>query len=72
LRRNHPDERLLCFAERAATVRAYFAALRSDRGVGMLTAAESRIASGRLPREELLALFAPKAQGAREPAAHAG
>ena len=68
LRRAHPHERVLCFSERATTVRAFFAALRHEPGVGMLTATESRIASGRLPREELLALFAPNAQGAPQPA----
>jgi hypothetical protein len=36
----------------------------------MLTASEARIASGRIGRDELLALFAPRAQGARTPTAH--
>ena len=38
-----------------------------ETGVGLLTAREARIASGRLARDELLARFAPRAQGARAP-----
>jgi superfamily II DNA or RNA helicase len=68
LRVRHPAARILAFSEYAATVRAYFALLRADNGIGMLTASEARIASGRLPREALLARFAPRAQGAPDPA----
>jgi hypothetical protein len=67
IRRAHPDERILCFAELATTVRAYHSALRWETGIGMLTASEARIASGRLARDELLARFAPAAQGASAP-----
>jgi len=49
LRAEHPDARILAFSEFATTVRAYFALLRAEAGVGMLTAGEARIASGRLP-----------------------
>ncbi|MFL5620072.1 MAG: helicase-related protein [Gemmatimonadaceae bacterium] len=70
LRRAHEGEAILAFSESATTVRAYWSALRGDAGCGMLTAREARIASGRLGREELLARFAPRAQGARPPAAH--
>ena len=69
IRAEHPDARILAFSEFASTVRAYFALLRTDPGVGMLTASEARIASGRLPRGALLARFAPVAQEAREPVA---
>ena len=68
LRVAHPDTRILAFSEFATTVHAYFALLRADAGVGMLTASEARIASGRLPRDALLERFAPAAQGARDPA----
>jgi len=67
IRRAHPGERVLAFTERATTARAFFALMRSDAGVGMLTAQEARIASGRLSREELLARFAPSARGASMP-----
>ena len=70
VRSAHADASILAFSESASTVRAYFAALRARPGVGMLTASEARIASGRVARDELLALFAPRAQGARTPAAH--
>ena len=63
----HRDAAVLAFSQSATTVRAYFAAMRSDSGVGMLTASEARIASGRLSRDELLARFAPLAQGASAP-----
>jgi superfamily II DNA or RNA helicase len=67
LRATHPDERVLGFSEFASTVRAYHALMRADAGVGMLTARDARIASGRLRRAELLARFAPRAQVMREP-----
>ncbi len=65
LRQRHAGERLLVFSERAATIAAVYALLRGEPGVGMLTANAARIASGSLPRAELLARFAPRAQGAR-------
>ncbi|MFL5608684.1 MAG: helicase-related protein [Gemmatimonadaceae bacterium] len=68
VRAAHPGEKVLAFSELASTVRAYHALMRSDVGVGMLTAHDARIASGRVPRADLLARFAPHAQGAREPA----
>jgi superfamily II DNA or RNA helicase len=67
LRVDHPDARILAFSEFASTVRACFRLLASDHGVGMLTANEARIASGRLSRDQLLDRFAPSARGAREP-----
>jgi len=68
LRADHPDERILAFSEFATTVRAYFALLRADAGVGMLTSSEARIASGRLRRDALVERFAPAAHGVRDPA----
>ena len=67
LRSDRPGVRILAFSEFASTIRTYFGLLASDAGVGMLTASEARIASGRLPRDELLDRFAPSAQGARQP-----
>jgi superfamily II DNA or RNA helicase len=67
LRLRHPGERILAFSELASTVRAYFAAMRGDAEVGLLTASDARIASGRLPRDALLARFSPRAQGAAAP-----
>ena len=68
IRRAHPRERVLAFSELASTVRAFHAQMHHDAGVGLLTAHDARIASGRLPRAALLARFAPLAQRAREPA----
>jgi superfamily II DNA or RNA helicase len=67
LRASLAGERILAFSELATTVRAYWTALRSDPGVGMLTSHEARIASGRVTRPELLARFAPRARGAPTP-----
>jgi superfamily II DNA or RNA helicase len=67
LRVDHPGARILAFSEFASTVRAYFRLLASEHGVGMLTANEARIASGRLSRDQLLDRFAPAGRGAREP-----
>ena len=68
IRDAHPHERVLAFSELASTVRAFHAQMRRDAGVGLLTAHDARIASGKLPRAALLAWFAPVAQRAREPA----
>jgi superfamily II DNA or RNA helicase len=67
IRAAHPHERVLVFSELASTVRALYALMRADAGVGMLTANDARIASGRLPRAALLARFAPAAQRSRDP-----
>ena len=67
LRAEHPGARILAFSEFATTVRAYYALLRADAGIGLLTANDARIASGRLPRDALLHRFAPSAQGASDP-----
>ncbi|HKP16113.1 MAG TPA: DEAD/DEAH box helicase [Gemmatimonadaceae bacterium] len=70
LRHAHEGDAILAFSESASTVRAHWSAMRGEAGVGLLTAREARIASGRVKREELLARFAPRAQGVRWPAAH--
>ena len=64
LRIAHAKSRIIAFSEYATTVAALFGAMRGDAGVGMLTAREARIASGRIGRDELLARFAPLAQHA--------
>jgi len=61
---------IVAFSEYASTIAALFAALRADAGTGMLTAHEARIASGRIARDDLLARFAPMAQGATPPRPH--
>lgn len=61
--------RVVAFASFAATAEAYHRALRALPGVGLLTAAGARIASGRITRRELLARFAPLAHGFAEPPA---
>ena len=70
VRRTHAGESMLAFSEFRSTVHAFWLALRSAPGIGMLSASETRIASGRVTRDELLARFAPRAQGHRAPASH--
>ncbi len=70
LRTANPRARILAFSEFASTIHAYYRALQLDRGVGMLTAREARIASGPIGRDELLARFAPVAQHAGHVPAH--
>ena len=70
LRRAHAPASIVAFSEYASTIAALFAALRADAGIGMLTAREARIASGRIARDDLLARFAPVAQGAAQPKPH--
>ena len=67
LRSAHAGASIIAFSESASTIGAYFRAMRGEAGVGMLTAREARIASGRLARAELLARFAPRAQGVSPP-----
>lgn len=70
LRDAHAPASIVAFSEFASTIIALFAALRADAGIGMLTAREARIASGRIARDELLARFAPVALGAPLPRPH--
>lgn len=70
LRKLHSGSRLIAFSDFASTITGFFAVLRREPGVGMLTARESRIATGRISRDEMLARFAPRAQHARVLAAH--
>ena len=70
LRASHPGCRIVAFSEFATTVSAYFDALRREPSVGMITARHARIATGIIPRDEMLERFAPRAQGAVERASH--
>ena len=67
IRARHAASRIIAFSEYASTVRGLFALLRTEARVGVLTAGEARIASGRVPREELLTRFAPVAQRIMRP-----
>jgi superfamily II DNA or RNA helicase len=67
IRAAHAHDGVLAFTELATTAHAYFAKLRDARAVGLLTAREARIASGRLARDALLERFAPSARQVRPP-----
>ncbi|MDB4888520.1 MAG: hypothetical protein JWL61_375 [Gemmatimonadetes bacterium] len=70
IRAKHAGARIIAFSEFASTVTSFYSAMRADAGVGMLTAREARIATGRIARDELLTRFAPVAQFSRPRAAH--
>ncbi|MES2525385.1 MAG: DEAD/DEAH box helicase [Gemmatimonadota bacterium] len=65
-----PAGRVIAFSQFGSTIRALYRALSDIAGVGMLSASESRIASGRVTRGDLLRRFAPEAQGVPPPPAH--
>ncbi|HET9453811.1 MAG TPA: helicase-related protein, partial [Gemmatimonadaceae bacterium] len=62
LRHVHDGERIVAFSEFAETVGAYWRKLRHLPGVARLTARGGEIASGPIPRDEVLRRFAPHGQ----------
>jgi hypothetical protein len=67
VRGRHPGERIIAFAEAAETVEVLFQLLRKDGGVAMVRARGGAVSGGALSRREVIARFAPLAQGAKEP-----
>ncbi|HYW33107.1 MAG TPA: DEAD/DEAH box helicase [Gemmatimonas sp.] len=61
---------VIAFSQFGSTIRALYRALSDIAGVGMLSASEARIASGRVTRGDLLRRFAPAAQGVPPPLPH--
>jgi superfamily II DNA or RNA helicase len=57
--------RIVAFSHSAETVRTLFREMRREAGVALLTGSGARVAGGALSRREVLARFAPRAQGAR-------
>jgi superfamily II DNA or RNA helicase len=70
VRDHHAPAPIIAFSQFASTVRAIGRALRHTPGVAMLTGTRAVIASGPLPRTELLRLVAPRAQHAPVPPPH--
>lgn len=58
LRTTHAGARIVAFSQYARTVIALGRLLRADYGIAVVTAAGARIASGPIPRQEILAQFA--------------
>ncbi len=56
--------RIVAFSHSAETVRTLFRELRREAGVALLTGSGARVAGGAISRREVLARFAPRAQGA--------
>ncbi len=67
IREKHPGEKIVAFAQYAATVAMLFRKLLRTGGIAMLTARGAMVAGGKMPRQQALARFAPQASGARRP-----
>ncbi len=59
IRAAHQGERVIAFCQYAETVNALRSAMRRDDGVAALTASGARVASGRIPRRDVIAQFTP-------------
>lgn len=59
IRQQYGGRKVVVFTQFAATARAMFKLLRKEPGIGLVTAEGCDIASGRLPRREVLERFAP-------------
>ncbi len=57
LRARHPFDRIVAFSQFAETVRALYRAMESDGAVALVTASGARIASGAIPRAEIIRQF---------------
>lgn len=66
----HPGVPVLAFSQFAGTVRSLFRALGDIAGVGAMSSERGHIASGPVTRSDVLARFAPIAQGVPPPPPH--
>lgn len=66
----HPDTPIVAFSQFTRTVAALQRALADIAGVGVITSRSGHIASGPLPRTDVLAHFAPLAHGRPPPPPH--
>ena len=57
IRERHAGERIVAFSQYANTITALGRLMRGDPGIAVVTAAGARIASGSIPREEVLEQF---------------
>ncbi|HEX2692914.1 MAG TPA: DEAD/DEAH box helicase [Gemmatimonadaceae bacterium] len=71
IRRSHRNEKVVAFAQYAATVTMLFRSLLNTGRIAMLTARGASVASGKLTKDETLSQFAPSTPGSK-PAARAG
>lgn len=70
IRQQFPNVPIVAFSQYTKTVHALYRALHDIAGVGLLTGAAGRIASGAVHRQDMLARFAPRASGRPPPPAH--
>jgi hypothetical protein len=59
LRAAHPRARIIAFSQYTETVMAMWRRLARDPGIAMLTASGARVASGAIPRREVIEQFSP-------------
>jgi superfamily II DNA or RNA helicase len=57
LRARHPLDRIVAFSQFAETVRAMYRAMERDGAVALVTASGARVASGAIPRAEIIRQF---------------
>ena len=67
---HHNNTPIIAFSQFRHTVNALYARLAQQPGVAALSGSKARIASGAIDPRELLALFAPHAQGRKPPPDH--
>lgn len=67
IRESHPGEKIVAFAQYAATVSMLFRRLLRTGRVALLTARGARVAGGKLTRDDAIARFAPEALGVAPP-----
>jgi superfamily II DNA or RNA helicase len=65
LRAEHPEARIIAFAQYAETVSMLFSRMSPSGAVAMLTARGGLVAGGRLTRDEILLRFAPRSLDAK-------
>ncbi|HEY6090229.1 MAG TPA: helicase-related protein [Gemmatimonadaceae bacterium] len=69
IRAAHPKARIVAFGQYEATVSMFYSHLSAGGRVAMLSARGGLVAGGKITRNEALARFAPRASGAKPPAA---
>lgn len=67
----HPDARVVCFAQHAATIRSLWRSLRRTPGVIAITGERVHAAAGRWTRDEVLRALGPRAGPLRADDPHA-
>lgn len=67
LRARYRNRKIVAFTQFASTARELYRQLKADGKVALITSDRCEIASGRLPRQEVIRRFAPVAMGSADP-----